>query len=167
MKFLCVECDEPMRFRSVEGPEEGSVSVTFGCPGCDHRVALLTNPVETQLVRALGVKIGGRGIPPEPLETVGTTLGRQREGALEVEGEEEIVWAEAAEARLQRLASSRAAHGPHGDLAVHPRARGDDRDSRAHGRIPGADGILALRDPVRGGPAGAAQRRHEFPARSR
>ncbi len=103
MKFLCVPCDEPMRLHSVEGPEEASVSVTFGCPSCGHRIALLTNPSETQLVRALGVKIGGRAVPAEPLEVVSTTLGQQREGVLEMAGEEGIVWAEAAEARLQRL----------------------------------------------------------------
>ena len=103
MKFLCVGCDEPMRFHSVEGPEEGSVRVSFGCPRCGHRVALLTNPVETQLVRSLGVKIGGREVPPEPLEVVRMSVARQREGALEVEGEEGVVWVEAAEARLQRL----------------------------------------------------------------
>lgn len=103
MKFLCVGCDEPMRFQAVEGPEEGSVSVTFRCPGCGHRVALLTNPLETQLVRALGVKIGGREVPPKPLEVVSTTLARQREGALQVEEGEGVVWTEAAETRLQRL----------------------------------------------------------------
>lgn len=103
MKFLCIGCDEPMRFHSVEGPEEGSVSVTFGCPGCGHRVALLTNPVETQLIRSLGVKIGGRGVPPEPLEMVRTTLAQQREDVLEVERDEGLIWVEAAETRLQRL----------------------------------------------------------------
>lgn len=103
MKFLCVGCDEPMAFQSVEGPEEGSVSVAFECPQCRYRVVLLTNPMETQLVRALGVKIGGREVPREPLEVVGTTLGSQREGALEAERDEGLVWTEAAEARLQRL----------------------------------------------------------------
>lgn len=103
MKFLCVACDEPMRFDSVEGPEEGSVSVTFGCPRCGYRVSLLTNPVETQLVRSLGVKIGGRGLPPEPLEVLGSALGQQREGAIEVGEEESPVWTEAAAARLERL----------------------------------------------------------------
>lgn len=101
MKFLCVECDEAMRFHSSEGPTEGSVSVTFACPGCGLQVALLTNPVETQLVRALGVKIGGRVVPPEPLEVLGTAMRHQRDGALDVSGAE--VWSEAAEARLRRL----------------------------------------------------------------
>lgn len=103
MKFLCVGCDKPMRFHSVAGPEEGSVSVTFGCPACGHQVAMLTNPVETQLVRSLGVKIGGRRVPPEPLELLSATLAQQRDGALEAEGAEGLVWAETAEARLQRL----------------------------------------------------------------
>ena len=103
MKLLCVGCDEPMRLESVDGPEQGSVGVTFGCPRCGHRVALLTNPMETQLVRSLGVKIGGRGLPPEPLEVLSTALGPQRAGAVEAAGEEGPVWAEAAAARLERL----------------------------------------------------------------
>ncbi|MFQ5847041.1 MAG: PCP reductase family protein [Candidatus Methylomirabilales bacterium] len=103
MKFLCVACDEAMQLRSVEGPDEGSVTVTFGCPGCGHRIAMLTNPVETQLVQALGVKIGGRQVPPEPLEVVGAMVSQQREGALEVGREQGLAWSEAAEARLLRL----------------------------------------------------------------
>jgi len=102
MKFLCVGCDEPMGVRSVEGPDLGSVSVTFGCPVCGHQVSLLTNPAETQLVQSLGVKIGG-GSPGGPLETVRTALGEQREGALDVEDEAGLVWTAAAEGRLQRL----------------------------------------------------------------
>ena len=103
MKFLCVGCDEPMRLHSVEGPEQGSVSVSFGCPHCGHRIALLTNPMETQLVRSLGVKFGGRDVPPEPLDVIRATLGQQREGALEVEGDDGVAWSEAAEVRLERL----------------------------------------------------------------
>ncbi|HLC43424.1 MAG TPA: hypothetical protein VJO34_17595 [Methylomirabilota bacterium] len=63
MKFLCVSCDEPMKFSGSEGPDEGSLSVTFGCPNCGYQVAMLTNPFETQMVRSLGVKIGGRALP--------------------------------------------------------------------------------------------------------
>ena len=59
MKFLCMACDEAMRLQAVTGPDEGSLAVTFACPACQHRVAMLTNPWETQLVRTLGVKVGG------------------------------------------------------------------------------------------------------------
>ncbi len=103
MKLLCIGCDEPMRFESVDGPEQGSVSIAFGCSSCGHRVALLTNPTETQLVRSLGVKFGGRALPREPLEVLSATLGPQREGVVEAAEEEGPPWAEAAETRLGRL----------------------------------------------------------------
>lgn len=58
MKFLCVTCDQPMKLESAGPPDEGSISAVFGCPTCSHRIAMLTNPHETQLVQSLGVKIG-------------------------------------------------------------------------------------------------------------
>jgi len=83
MKFVCVLCDTQMKLEETTGPVEGSLSVTFACPSCAHRIALLTNPEETQLVRALDVKIGGRSSAPEPWEFVRTMLAAKREGALE------------------------------------------------------------------------------------
>jgi hypothetical protein len=58
MKFLCVSCDEPMKLQTVENGGGGSLSVLYGCPKCDHRIAMLTNPLETEMVQSLGVKIG-------------------------------------------------------------------------------------------------------------
>lgn len=81
MKFLCVPCDEAMKLEEVEGPDPGSLTVTFCCPQCLHRIALLTNPWETQLVKALDVKIGGRSVPSEPLEFTRSSLVGKREGA--------------------------------------------------------------------------------------
>jgi len=78
MKFLCVSCDESMKFIGSEGPDEGSLTVTFGCPQCGQRVAMLTNPFETQMVRSLGVKIGGRTVPAKPFEQLRSTLASQR-----------------------------------------------------------------------------------------
>ncbi len=103
MKLLCIACNEPMQVSSVEGPEEGSVSVSFGCATCGHRVALLTNPLETQLVRSLGVKIGGQSVGHEPLEVVRASLAPQSQGALHAAEGEAVVWTEEADARLQRL----------------------------------------------------------------
>lgn len=60
MKFLCIACDEPMKLISTAPPEDGSMSVVYACPGCSHRIAMLTNPHETQVVRSLGVRIGPR-----------------------------------------------------------------------------------------------------------
>ena len=83
MKFLCMACDEAMRLQTVTGPDEGSLAVTFVCPTCQHRVAMLTNPWETQLVRTLGVKVGGASretapVAPEPFAQVRGNLAYQR-----------------------------------------------------------------------------------------
>jgi hypothetical protein len=79
MKFLCIACDQAMRLQSTAGPDEGSLTVTFGCPACGHRVAMLTNPWETQLVRTLGVKVGGRAAEaPAPFAEVRANLAHQR-----------------------------------------------------------------------------------------
>jgi len=87
MKFVCVLCDTPMKLEETVGPVEGSLTVTFACPSCAHRIALLTNPWETQLVRGLDVKIGGRSSPAEPWEFVRTMLAARREGTLEGSGD--------------------------------------------------------------------------------
>ncbi len=128
MKCLCVACDKPMKLEEVEGPDQGSLSIVFHCPQCAHRIALLTNPLETQLVKALDVKIGaGSAAPAEPLAFTRSSLARKREEAFltdemgetveaaeepggcpfaavvrEAEGKE-LVWTEAAEQRLQRI----------------------------------------------------------------
>lgn len=79
MKFLCVPCDQPMTIQETRGPEEGSLSVVFGCPICSRQVALLTNPLETQLVRSLDVKIGGGPAPTDPMAFVRSNLAAAHE----------------------------------------------------------------------------------------
>ncbi len=61
MKFLCVLCDQPMKLVQVAPPDRGSLSVVYECPECAHRIAMLTNPLETQMVTSLGVEIGPKG----------------------------------------------------------------------------------------------------------
>lgn len=75
MKFVCTECDEAMKFEHNNGMDgDGSLSVTFRCPSCEWGVTLLTNPQETQIVRTLGVKIGGKTVDTQPLEMLRTHL---------------------------------------------------------------------------------------------
>ena len=74
MKFVCLGCEQYMGFEKVEAPEEGRLGVTFGCPGCGARFAMVTNPGETQLVSSLGVSLGGRTAPLAPLEMTRATL---------------------------------------------------------------------------------------------
>ncbi len=81
MKFLCVECDEAMHLAETRGPDRGSMTVIFGCPVCDRQTAMLTNASETQVVRSLGVKIGGQPVPAEPMESIRTGLASSSVGA--------------------------------------------------------------------------------------
>ena len=129
MKSLCLDCDQPMKLHSTEGPEEGSLSVTFRCPECGFRVAMLTNPFETQMVRSLGVKVGGRAAPVEPFEHLRSSLAHARPDAFEgtpaggaasegpgcpfaatlnegaAAAPSGVVWTPEAEARIERIPS--------------------------------------------------------------
>jgi hypothetical protein len=79
MKFLCVTCDEALRHRETRGPADGVMTVIFSCPACGWDMAMFTNPWETQLVRSLDVKIGGRTVPAEPLEMLRSSLGQGKD----------------------------------------------------------------------------------------
>ena len=131
MKFLCLDCDEPMKLHSTEQPDESSLAVTFRCPECGFRVAMLTNPFETQMVRSLGVKVGGRTAPPAPFEHLRASLAGARPDAFEGAGgtteaagpgcplaaalggqiepaaaePSGVIWEPGAEARLERIPS--------------------------------------------------------------
>jgi hypothetical protein len=75
MKFLCIECDRPMSLLEARGPDRGSMTVLFGCPGCGRQVAMLTNSMETQTVASLGVTIGPVPEPDErPMRSLKTNL---------------------------------------------------------------------------------------------
>ena len=76
MKFLCVDCNDAMKLSETKGPHEGSFTVVFVCPSCGRQTAMLTNSMETQMVRSLGVKIGGRDVPAEPMEMVRGSLAK-------------------------------------------------------------------------------------------
>lgn len=87
MKFLCVECDEQMIFEQRQLPGDGTLAAAFRCPGCERVVAMLTNPMETQLVSSLGIKIGGSEVPEQPLQLVRSNVAGGRDDAF-VEPEE-------------------------------------------------------------------------------
>ena len=83
MKFLCIECDEAMKLVETRGPDAGSMTVIFGCHTCGKQTAMLTNSMETQMVRALDVQIGGRSVPAEPMEKLRGTIAYQNGGSAE------------------------------------------------------------------------------------
>jgi hypothetical protein len=107
MKFLCVECDRQMAFEERQLPGDGTLAAAFKCPGCGRVVALLTNPMETQLVASLGVKIGGRTIDEQPLETVRSMVTTGKDDAFADGGEPGErtgpIWSRDAQQRLARV----------------------------------------------------------------
>lgn len=108
MKFLCVECDEQMAFGERQLPGDGTLAATFKCPKCGRVVAMLTNPMETQLVSSLGVEIGGRTVPAQPLENVRKMVATGREDAFDDGGPESgaagrTAWSAEAVERLNRV----------------------------------------------------------------
>ena len=107
MKFLCVECDRQMAFEDRQLPGDGTLAAAFRCPQCGRVVALLTNPMETQLVASLGVKIGGTTLPPQPLQTVRGMVATGRDDAFQEIGESGEargpIWSVEAEERLARV----------------------------------------------------------------
>ncbi len=115
MKFLCVECDRVMEFSEREVPGDGTMAALFRCPGCAREMAMLTNPMETRLVSDLGIKVGGRTVPGQPMELVRSTLESGGDGAFAdaADGAEgsgaapatpgSVRWSEPAKERLQSV----------------------------------------------------------------
>ena len=112
MKFLCLDCDEQMAFTERREPGDGTFAAAFRCPRCGRAVALLANPMETQLVGSLGVKIGGRTLDAPPFELArGTMRGRDDAFVDEERGETgpgtgtgaPLTWSVAARERLLRV----------------------------------------------------------------
>jgi hypothetical protein len=117
MKFLCVECDAAMEFSERQEPGDGTFVAAFTCPKCGRRVAMLANPMETQLVGALGVKIGGTTLDQPPMEFVRSkmlgkddafveepsAISSQQSGGLDADRRMRPTWSPEAQSRLDRV----------------------------------------------------------------
>ncbi|MCP9470981.1 MAG: PCP reductase family protein [Nitrospira sp.] len=66
MKFVCLTCETYMTLEKVEKPEEGSLGVFFGCPSCNAKFSMVTNAGETNMMNALGLKLGARAEATDP-----------------------------------------------------------------------------------------------------
>ena len=81
MKFLCLDCDDVMKFAERQLPGDGTLAAVFTCGSCGREMAMLTNPMETQLVSSLGIQIGGRSVPSQPMELARTSMEGGRDDA--------------------------------------------------------------------------------------
>ncbi len=107
MKFLCIACDEVMTFAERQIPGDGTLAAVFTCPRCSREIAMLTNPMETQVVSGLGIKIGGRTVPAQPLELTVSAMqsGRPDAFAEGVERPVRVAWSADALSRLENVPS--------------------------------------------------------------
>jgi len=107
MKFLCIDCDAQMTFEERQQPGDGTFTASFTCPRCGRRVAMLANPMETQLVSTLGVEIGGRTLDEQPLEFTRTAVAGRDDAFAEVASRTpnaaRPAWSRDAEDRLARV----------------------------------------------------------------
>jgi hypothetical protein len=104
MKFLCLDCDTQMTFDQRQQPGDGTFAASFACPSCGRRVAMLANPMETQLVSTLGVEIGGRTLDEEPMElTRKMVAGRDDAFTHDAPRTTRPRWSADAEQRLARV----------------------------------------------------------------
>jgi hypothetical protein len=106
MKFLCIECDAVMSFAERQLPGDGTMAAVFACGECGREIAMLTNPMETRLVSGLGVQVGGRTVPEQPLElTVGAMAEGRDEAFAEAVAHGSVEWSDDARARLGNVPS--------------------------------------------------------------
>lgn len=124
MKFLCVECDEAMKLKETKDPVDGSITVVFQCPSCQKEIAMLTNPMETQVVGSLGVSIGSNPESVRPMSGITKSLAEKKNDIFEPENSsskcpftdvvsdafakqesKNTLWTKEAEERLNRIPS--------------------------------------------------------------
>jgi hypothetical protein len=105
MKFLCISCDAVMQFAERQLPGDGTFTAVFRCPNCDREIALLANPMETQLVSGLGIKVGGRTVPEQPYEMATTALAEGRPDAFVEPAPGRVAWSTEATSRLENVPS--------------------------------------------------------------
>ena len=109
MKFLCIDCDTQMTFDERQVPGDGTFAASFACPSCGRRIAMLANEMETQLVNAMDVKIGGRTLSEEPMELIRTSVAGRADALDDVPvapdgaGRVRPRWSTESEERLARV----------------------------------------------------------------
>lgn len=75
MKFVCLNCETYMNLEKVEKPGEGSLGVFFGCPSCNAKFSMVTNSGETNMMNALGLKLGAKAAPDASMEGLRALAG--------------------------------------------------------------------------------------------
>ncbi len=103
MKFRCEECQTTMEFVSNDTDQgSGVMAIQYSCPDCGHRISMVTNPGETQMVSSLGVTIGHESLSEGAAGPMAQIRRSLDAGVAWTDdpGSPDPVWTEAAEKRL-------------------------------------------------------------------
>jgi hypothetical protein len=73
------------------------VKFLYGCPDCGYEFAMLTNPMETQVVGSLGVTLGAEGESKCPFTGMANEMGGREPAP------ERMSWSSEAEQRMARI----------------------------------------------------------------
>lgn len=94
-----------MTFEERKQPGDGTFAASFSCPTCGRRVAMLANPMESQLVGALGVKIGGRTLDNQPMELTRSSIVGRDDAFVDAQTTKpsSVRWSRAGEERLSNV----------------------------------------------------------------
>ena len=95
MKFICIRCNEYMKQIKADVSGENSINIIFKCSKCNNQIAMVTNTQETQMVKTLGLNIGGGAVSDK------TVIEEGNAG----EKNDEIPWRKEAEDRFKRIPS--------------------------------------------------------------
>jgi hypothetical protein len=105
MKFLCVACNQAMRFGDHQLPGDGTMAVALACPACGREVLMLANPLETQMVSTLGIPVGGSPLPESPLDPAAPLAGAPERAAPDQLAAGRVFWSPEADTRLAQVPS--------------------------------------------------------------
>ena len=121
MKFLCLTCNEQMKLADLEGPTNESISMTFSCPTCQHSIGMLTNPLETQMLKSMDVQVGGADLNQtspsggkcpiggmlreKEAERIVSAMQNSIASGADSSGSSDPVWTDEAAERLQHIPS--------------------------------------------------------------
>lgn len=95
MKFICISCNEYMKLMKADNSKGDTVNIIFGCSKCGNQIAMITNSQETQMVKTLGLNIGGGAVSDKAVIEEGNAGDKN----------DEIPWRKEAEDRFKRIPS--------------------------------------------------------------
>lgn len=95
MKIICMRCDSALKYQENTHTSKG-YSIRFHCEKCGDGITMEVDAADSELISALGLRIG-KGINSEE------TLDKMKSNLREMGGAGELEWTKEAAQRLERV----------------------------------------------------------------